>query len=73
MPGKLKLEVAWIVWELGGATVRQVLDTLPAERGLDLETVSAKRQHHDLVTGRTTRKRAPSPGVLSTSILPPWS
>jgi predicted transcriptional regulator len=39
VPAKSELEVARIVWELGGATVRQVLDALPEERGLDFKTV----------------------------------
>src|SRR3954451_13367045 len=39
MPAKSELEVARIVWERGGATVRQVLDALPEERGLDFKTV----------------------------------
>jgi BlaI family transcriptional regulator, penicillinase repressor len=36
---KSELEVARVVWELGGATVRQVLDALPKERELDFKTV----------------------------------
>jgi predicted transcriptional regulator len=39
VPAKSELEVARIVWERGGATVRQVLDALPAERRLDYKTV----------------------------------
>jgi BlaI family transcriptional regulator, penicillinase repressor len=39
VPAKSELEVARIVWELGGATVRQVLEALPEERGLDFKTV----------------------------------
>jgi predicted transcriptional regulator len=39
VPAKSELEVARIVWERGGATVRQVLDALPEERGLDFKTV----------------------------------
>jgi BlaI family transcriptional regulator, penicillinase repressor len=39
VPPKSELEVARIVWERGGATVRQVLDALPEERGLDFKTV----------------------------------
>jgi predicted transcriptional regulator len=34
-----ELEVAQIVWQLGEAGVRQVLDALPAERALDFKTV----------------------------------
>ena len=36
---KSELEVARIVWRLGEATVRQVLDALPPKRGLDFATV----------------------------------
>ena len=36
---KSELEVARIVWDLGGATVRQVLEALPKERKLDFKTV----------------------------------
>jgi BlaI family penicillinase repressor len=39
VPAKSELEVARIVWELGGATVRQVLEALPEGRGLDFKTV----------------------------------
>jgi BlaI family transcriptional regulator, penicillinase repressor len=39
VPAKSELEVARIVWERGGATVREVLDALPADRGLDFKTV----------------------------------
>ena len=36
---KSQLEVARIVWKLGTATVRQVLDALPRNRDLDFKTV----------------------------------
>ncbi|HVA48984.1 MAG TPA: BlaI/MecI/CopY family transcriptional regulator [Pirellulales bacterium] len=36
---KSELELARIVWRLGEATVRQVLEALPRERGLDFATV----------------------------------
>jgi BlaI family transcriptional regulator, penicillinase repressor len=36
---KSELEVAQLVWQLGQASVRQVLDVLPAQRGLDFKTV----------------------------------
>jgi BlaI family penicillinase repressor len=39
VPAKSELEVARIVWERGGATVRQVLDALPTDRGLDFKTI----------------------------------
>ncbi len=38
-PAKSELEVARIVWDLGKATVREVLEALPDERGLDFKTV----------------------------------
>ncbi|HLJ11323.1 MAG TPA: BlaI/MecI/CopY family transcriptional regulator [Planctomycetaceae bacterium] len=34
-----ELEVARIVWRLGRASVRQVLEALPSERNLDFKTV----------------------------------
>ncbi len=34
-----ELEVARIVWELGQATVREVMDALPKNRGLEFKTV----------------------------------
>ena len=36
---KSELEVARIVWRLGEASVRQVLEALPADRELDFKTV----------------------------------
>jgi BlaI family transcriptional regulator, penicillinase repressor len=36
---KSELEIARIVWQLGEAGVRQVLNALPAERDLDFKTV----------------------------------
>jgi BlaI family transcriptional regulator, penicillinase repressor len=36
---KSELEIAQLVWQLGHASVRQVLDALPAPRGLDFKTV----------------------------------
>jgi predicted transcriptional regulator len=38
-PAKSELEVARIVWERDGATVREVLEALPTDRGLDFKTV----------------------------------
>ena len=34
-----ELEIARIVWNLGEATVREVADALPEERGIDFWTV----------------------------------
>lgn len=36
---KSELELARVVWRLGEATVRQVLEELPEERGVDFATV----------------------------------
>jgi predicted transcriptional regulator len=36
---KSELEVARIVWDLGEASVRQVLEALPSDRALDFKTV----------------------------------
>ena len=36
---KAELEIARIVWNLGEVTVRQVLEALPADRGIDHKTV----------------------------------
>jgi BlaI family penicillinase repressor len=36
---KAELEIARIVWEAGGATVREVYESLPPERELDFKTV----------------------------------
>jgi len=51
---KAELEVARIVWGLGGATVRQVHDALPADRLLDYKTV------------QTYLRRLEAKGYLST-------
>ena len=39
VPAKSELEVARIVWGLGSATVRQVLDAMPEGRDVDFKTV----------------------------------
>jgi BlaI family penicillinase repressor len=36
---KAELEIARIVWGLGGATVRECYDALPADRAIDYKTV----------------------------------
>jgi BlaI family transcriptional regulator, penicillinase repressor len=38
-PSKAEMEVVRIVWDLGCATVRQVLDAFPTERNIDFTTV----------------------------------
>jgi BlaI family penicillinase repressor len=57
---KSELEVAQIVWQLGKASVRQVLDALPAKRNLDFKTVQtylrrleAKKYLRTRMEGRT--------------------
>ena len=37
-PARSELEVAQVVWKLGGATVRQVVDALPDDRKIDFWT-----------------------------------
>jgi predicted transcriptional regulator len=39
VPARSELEVARIVWDLGAATVRQVVDALPRDRQVDFKTV----------------------------------
>jgi BlaI family transcriptional regulator, penicillinase repressor len=39
VPARSELEVARIVWGLGSATVRQVLDAMPEGRDVDFKTV----------------------------------
>ena len=36
---KGEMEVARILWDLGSATVREVFETFPADRGIDFSTV----------------------------------
>jgi BlaI family transcriptional regulator, penicillinase repressor len=62
---KAELEVARIVWNLGEATVRQVLEALPADRQIDYKTVqtflrrlTAKGYVHARREGKTGYYRA---------------
>jgi len=57
---KSELEVARIVWNLGSASVRQVLEALPVDRELDFKTVQtylrrleAKEYLRTKIEGRT--------------------
>jgi BlaI family transcriptional regulator, penicillinase repressor len=57
---KGELEVARVLWDLGRATVRQVHEAFPAERGIDFATVQtylrrlhAKGYIHAKMSGRT--------------------
>ena len=64
---KSELEVAQIVWRLGEASVRQVLDALPQERGLDFKTVQTYLRRLEakgyLRTRREGRAKMYSPRV----------
>jgi BlaI family transcriptional regulator, penicillinase repressor len=67
VPAKSELEVARIVWELGGATVRQVLEALPEGRQLDFKTVQTYLRRLEakgyLRTRREGRSKVYSPRV----------
>ncbi len=61
---KAELEIARIVWSLGEATVRQVLEALPADRQIDYKTVqtflrrlTAKGYLHARREGKTSYYR----------------
>ncbi|MHC5539110.1 BlaI/MecI/CopY family transcriptional regulator [Singulisphaera rosea] len=73
VPAKSELEIARIVWELGGATVRQVLDTLPADRGLDFKTVQTYLRRLEakgyLETHREGRSNVYKPSVRSGQVI----
>lgn len=53
---KSELEIAQIVWQLQKATVREVLEQLPSDRGLDFKTV------------QTYLRRLESKGYLSSRL-----
>ncbi|MFH1918334.1 MAG: BlaI/MecI/CopY family transcriptional regulator [Planctomycetota bacterium] len=53
---KSELEIARIVWDLKEATVRQVLDALPEERGLDFWTVQTYLRRLKAKGYRKTRR-----------------
>jgi BlaI family transcriptional regulator, penicillinase repressor len=70
---KSELEVARIVWDLGEASVRQVLDALPPDRHLDFKTVQtylrrleAKRY---LKTRREGRAKIYAPSVRRSRVI----
>ncbi|MCA9150825.1 MAG: BlaI/MecI/CopY family transcriptional regulator [Planctomycetales bacterium] len=74
---KSELEVAQIVWQLGKATVREVLAQLPTDRGLDFKTVQtylrrleSKGYLTSLLDGRTRvyRTKAKPQNVVRTLI-----
>jgi BlaI family transcriptional regulator, penicillinase repressor len=53
---KSELEVARIVWNLGEASVRQVLEALPPERNLDFKTVQTYLRRLDAKGYLKTRR-----------------
>jgi len=53
---KSELEVARIVWRLGAASVRQVLEALPPERNLDFKTVQTYLRRLDAKGYLRTRR-----------------
>ena len=57
---KSELEVARIVWKLGSATVRQVLEALPKNRGLDFKTVQTYLRRLEAKGYLKTRKEGRS-------------
>ena len=57
---KAELEVARIVWSLGGATVRQVHDALPDDRRLDYKTVQTYLRRLEAKRYLATRREGKS-------------
>ncbi|WP_422932004.1 BlaI/MecI/CopY family transcriptional regulator [Singulisphaera sp. PoT] len=72
-PPRSELEIARIVWELGGATVRQVVDALPRDRGLDFKTVQTYLRRLEakgyLETHREGRSNVYKPAVRSGQVI----
>ncbi len=66
---KSELELARVVWRLGEATVRQVLQELPADRGLDFATVQTYLRR--LTTKGYLRVRQRGRANLYSSRIPP--
>jgi predicted transcriptional regulator len=66
---KAELEIARIVWDLGGATVRQVLEALPAERRLDYKTVQTFLRRLE-AKGYLTSKRDGRTSVFRARVRP---
>ena len=66
---KSELEIARIVWDLGEATVRQVLETLPDDRGLDFWTVQTYLRRLES-KGYLTKRREGRSNVYSPAVRP---
>ena len=62
---KSELEVARIVWRLGSATVREVLEQLPKDRDLDFKTVQTYLRRLEAKGYLRTKKQGRSKVYLS--------
>lgn len=66
---KSELEIVRIVWNLGEATVRQVMDALPNERELDFWTVQTYLRRLE-AKGYLTKRREGRSNVYSSAVNP---
>jgi len=70
---KGEMEVARVLWDLGRATVRQVHEAFPAERGIDFATVQTylrRLEAKGYVKGQLEgRVRVYVPGVRPTTVI----
>ena len=66
---KSELEIAKIVWDLGEATVRQVLEALPPERALDFWTVQTYLRRLE-AKGYLRKRREGRSNVYSPAVRP---
>ncbi len=66
---KSELEIARIVWKLREATVRQVLDALPADRNLDFWTVQTYLRRLES-KGYLRKRREGRSNVYSSKVRP---
>ncbi len=70
---KSELEIAKVVWDLGEATVRQVLEALPADRALDFWTVQTYLRRLEakgyLAKRRDGRNNVYSPAVRPATVI----
>jgi predicted transcriptional regulator len=70
---KSEMEVARVLWQLGQATVREVYEALPPERGIDFTTVQTylrRLEQKGYVNGRLEgRTRVFSPRVKARTVI----
>ena len=66
---KSELEIAKIVWDLGEATVRQVLEALPAQRELDFWTVQTYLRRLE-AKGYLQKRREGRSNIYSSAMRP---